>query len=144
MRGELPVARFWEDQEFCAILDAFPSTYGMALLLPKKHYDSDPLALPTEIYQRAFEAARHVAAILKRGLNVNRVAIVAEGMGVNHFHIKLYPLHGVDAEWKPLHHGVRCYWDHYPGYLSTQMGPPCSSEELGHLAQLLVDAEKTV
>ena len=40
-------------------------------------------------------AAKKVAKILERGLSVKRVAMVMEGMGINHAHIKLYPLHGL-------------------------------------------------
>jgi hypothetical protein len=30
--------------------------------------------------------------LLKKGLGVHRVAMVMEGLGVNHLHIKLYPV----------------------------------------------------
>ncbi|MBQ9553879.1 hypothetical protein IJU97_02750 [bacterium] len=44
-----------------------------------------------------------------------------EGMGVNHLHIKLYPMHGLDKERKQMEDEKHCYFDTYPGYLTTQM-----------------------
>jgi diadenosine tetraphosphate (Ap4A) HIT family hydrolase len=45
-----------------------------------------------------FVAAKKVSKLLKKSLKVHRIALVMEGMGVNHAHIKLYPLHGLDAK----------------------------------------------
>jgi len=47
-------------------------------------------------------ASRKVAKILEKGLKVPRVAMVMEGMGINHAHIKLYPLHGVRGKFKEM------------------------------------------
>ena len=35
--GEIQSAKIFEDEEFIAILDTMPNTYGMTLILPKKH-----------------------------------------------------------------------------------------------------------
>jgi diadenosine tetraphosphate (Ap4A) HIT family hydrolase len=80
-------------------------------------------------------AAKKVSEILRKGLNVNRVAIVAEGMGVNHVHIKLYPLYGVDKEFQECWAKDRVFFDEYQGYISTQLGPQMSMEDLKKLAE---------
>ncbi|MBM2820446.1 MAG: hypothetical protein HW405_206 [Candidatus Berkelbacteria bacterium] len=133
--GEIPSAKIWEDDEFLAILDVNPNTRGMTLALTKKHYDSDAFLMPDEIYQRFFLAAKKVAQILEKGLSVRRVSMVMEGMGVNHAHIKLYPLHGLNEKFTEMWAPERKYFDKYPGYLSTQLGPQKDLEELQKLAK---------
>ena len=39
--------------------------------------------------------------------------MVMEGMGVNHSHIKLYPLYGLDREWKEQWADHEVFFDHY-------------------------------
>ena len=107
----------------------------MTLVMPKKHFDSDASLMPGKDYQELMLAAKKVSEILRKGLNVNRVAIVAEGMGVNHVHIKLYPLYGVDKEFQECWAKDRVFFDEYQGYISTQLGPQMSMEDLKKLAE---------
>ncbi len=58
-----------------------------------------------------------------------------EGMGVNHVHIKLYPLHGIDAKFKEMWAKDERYFDKYEGYLSTVLGPKANDKELAALAK---------
>ena len=39
--GEVPCVRIWEDKKFLAFLDINPVCEGMALVIPKKHLNSD-------------------------------------------------------------------------------------------------------
>ena len=100
--GEIDSAKIWEDKNFVAVLDINPNTKGMTLVMPKKHFDSDVFLMPDKDYQNLMLATKKVSEILRKGLNVNRVAMVAEGMGVNHVHIKLYPLYGIEREFKEI------------------------------------------
>src|SRR3990167_1070992 len=95
IRGQLQSVKIWEDDNFLAILDVNPNTKGMTLVIPKKHYDSYVFDMPDEMIQKLIMASKNVARILEKGLKIKRVAMVMEGMGVNHAHIKLYPLHGI-------------------------------------------------
>ncbi len=131
---------FWEDDEFMAILDINPNTPGMALVITKKHYDSDGFKMPDDVYQRFMLAAKKVARILETGLEVQRVAMVMEGMGVNHAHIKLYPLHGLGMEWVALEAHERLFFEQYPGYVTTQLGPRANFEKLVEMAKKLKSA----
>ena len=93
--GEIPAAVLWQDDEFIALLDQFPNTPGQALVITKKHYDSYAFDMPDDVYTRLMSASKKTARMLEKGLEVHRVAMVMEGLGVNHIHIKLYPLHGL-------------------------------------------------
>lgn len=107
----------------------------MTLVLTKAHYDSYAFDMPDEAYAALMGAAREAARVLERGLGVKRVAMVMEGMGVNHVHVKLYPLHGLDEKFKETWAKDRAYFERYEGYLSTQLGPQADPGELKRLAE---------
>lgn len=133
--GEIPSFKIWEDEEYLAILDGFPNTKGQTLVMPKKHYDSYVFDMDTEVYSRFMIFAKDVAKMLEKRLRVYRIALVMEGMGVNHAHLKLYPLHGVDEKFKEIWAKDRVYFDKYEGFISTQLGPIPNREELAKLAE---------
>lgn len=134
-QGEIPSVKIWENKEAVAFLDINPNTKGMTLVMPKKHFDSDVFLMPTKDFQELMAATKKVAEILKKGLEINRVAMVMEGMGVNHVHIKLYPLYGVEKEFKEIWAKEKVFFDNYQGYISTQLGPLAKSEDLNKLAE---------
>jgi histidine triad (HIT) family protein len=134
IKGEITSVKIWEDKNFLAILDLFPNTKSMTVVFPKKHFDSDAIEMDDKIYTDFFLAAKKVAKILKRGLRVNRVAMVMEGMGVNHAHIKLYPLHGIGKNFKPVLAEEKIFLKKYQGYLTTRMGPQADMKELQKIA----------
>ena len=133
--GEFDSAKIWEDENFLAILDLNPNTKGMTLVMPKKHFDSDAFLMPDKDYENLMLAVKKVSEVLKTGLSVNRVAMVAEGMGVNHVHIKLYPLYGIEKEFKEVWAKEKIFFENYQGYISTQLGPQADMEELKKLAE---------
>ncbi len=137
IKGEIPCVKIWENRNFLAILDVCPNTKGMTLVLPKKHYCSDAFLMREGEYKEFFSAARTVARLLKRKLRVKRVALVMEGMGVNHAHIKLYPLYGLSSKFKSVVPRQRVFFKKYPGYLTTKLGPQKSFKELEKLAEKL-------
>jgi histidine triad (HIT) family protein len=134
-KGEIPSVKVWEDDKHLAILDINPNTEGMALVITKEHYDSDATDMPDKAYKDLMLAAKKVAKLLEKKLKVKRVAIVMEGMGVNHVHIKLYPLHGLDEKFKDSELKGNIYFDKYPGYVTTLVGPQKSTEELNKIAE---------
>lgn len=141
VEGEIPSVRVWEDEKHLAILDVNPNTEGMTLVMTKKHFDSDATDMPEKTYADLMLAVNKVAKILEKGLNVKRVAIVMEGMGVNHVHIKLYPLHGIGEKFKETWAKDKVYFDRYEGYISTQLGPQKSREELEKVAEKIRGAK---
>ncbi len=132
---EIPAAKIWEDEKHLAILDLNPNVEGMTLVLTKKHYDSDATDMPDKEYGNLMLAAKKVAKLLEKKLNVKRVAIVMEGLGVNHVHIKLYPVHGLDEKFRETWAEGRVYFKKYEGYISTQLGPQRTAQELNKTAE---------
>jgi diadenosine tetraphosphate (Ap4A) HIT family hydrolase len=132
---EIPSVKIWEDDDFIAILDVFPNTKWMTLLIPKNHYNSDLFEISDQqFYTKYLLAVQKVAKILKKWLNVNRVAMVMEWMWVDHLHIKLYPLHWVWPERKAHRAKQEIYFDQYEWYVSTQLGTKANPEDLQKIA----------
>ena len=138
VKGEIPSVKIWEDEEHLAILDVNPNSEGMTLLIPKKHFDSDATDMPEKEYVDLMVAAKKLAKILEKKLNVKRVAIVMEGLGINHVHIKLYPIYGLDEKFKETWAKDRIFFEKYEGYISTQLGPQKSIEELKETAKKIL------
>lgn len=135
VRGELDSAKIWEDDNFIAILDIMPNTKGMTIVMTKKHYDSYAFDMPEKEYCELMQASKKVAGILEKGLNVQRVAMVMEGLGVNHVHIKLYPLYGLNKKFKEIWAEEKVFFEYYPGYITTQLGEKKEISELEKLAE---------
>ena len=102
----IPSVKIREDDDFVAILDAFPNRKGMTLVITKDHMDSDILAKEDDFIAKYFQAAKKVANMLKKWLKVDRVWLAVEGLEVNHAHIKLYPFY----DWIWFENGVWS-WD---------------------------------
>lgn len=116
-------------------MDINPNTKGMALVLPKKHYGSYVFEIPEDEYQKLMQIAKKVAKLLDKKLGTQRTAMVMEGMGVNHAHIKLYPLHGLEEKFKETWAKEKVYFEKYQGYVTTQLGPRADDKKLKKLAE---------
>jgi diadenosine tetraphosphate (Ap4A) HIT family hydrolase len=136
-REEIPAVKVWEDKEHIAVLDINPNTEGMTLVITKEHYDSDATDMPDGDYKELMIAAKKVAKLLEQKLKVKRVAIVMEGLGVNHVHIKLYPIYGLKEKFEETWANEKIYFDKYIGFISTQLGPQKSIEELNKIAKMI-------
>jgi len=127
--GKLPSVKIYEDEKHLVILDLNPNTEGVSLVITKEHFDSDATDMPDNDYSGLMLCAKKAAKILEKGLDVKRVAIVMEGLGVNHVHIKLYPVHGLNEKFTEMWATDKIFFEKYAGYISTQIGPEVSIEE---------------
>ncbi len=136
--GDIPCFKIWEDDNYLAFLDINPNTKGMTLVIPKDHHNSDLFTMEDKQYGDLLLASKKVSQLLKKALDVKRVAMVMEGMGVNHTHIKLYPLYGLEDHFTEMWAEGTVYFDNYEGYISTQLGPKADINELAQLAERIV------
>lgn len=135
-KGEIPSYKIWEDDKFFAILDIFPNTKGMTLVIPKEHFDSYAFDMTEEVYTEFMLAARKVGILLDAKLKIQRTALVMEGMGVNHAHIKLYPLHGLGEGHTAMVPEGNVYFEKYEGYLTTKLGPKAKDNLMTEIKSL--------
>lgn len=134
--NEIPSYKIYEDDEFTAILDIFPNTKGMTLVIPKNHYDSYAFEMPDDVYAKFLLTAKKVGKLIDEKLNVKRTALVMEGMGVNHVHIKLYPLHGLGENFEAIIPDKNVFFEKYQGYLTTLLGPKADDNDLEMVQKL--------
>ncbi|MCC7569816.1 HIT family protein [Candidatus Micrarchaeota archaeon] len=139
---DIGCAKIWEDEKHIAFLDINPNTEGMTLVIPKDHYNSYAFEMPDTAYTELMIASKKVAKILEKGLDVKRVAMVMEGMGVNHVHIKLYPIHGIKEIFEVNISKEIKYFKEYEGYISTHLGPKKDLEELEKFAEKIREKNK--
>src|SRR3989344_1099380 len=135
VNNKINATKVYEDKEFLAILDIHPNTKGMTLVLTKKHYNSYAFDMPNNIYSKLMLKSKDVAKILEKALKVKRVAMVMEGMGVDHVHIKLYPLYGLTKKFEETWTKDKIFFDYYRGHISTKLGPNADPKELKKLAE---------
>lgn len=107
--GEIPSATIYEDDEFKAILDRFPSAEGHVLILPKNHvaniFEIDPAQAG-----RLFALAAKLARAIKEELGLEHMNVLQNngtvaGQTVFHFHLHLIPRKegdGIQVSWTPM------------------------------------------
>jgi histidine triad (HIT) family protein len=94
--GEAPCYKILENEEHLAFLDIFPavSSPGQIVVVPKQFQPSKFTAVDAEILSKATLFAQDVAKLMETKLeNVLRVVAVVEGLQIDYFHIKLYPVY---------------------------------------------------
>jgi diadenosine tetraphosphate (Ap4A) HIT family hydrolase len=128
VKGNIESFKIAENKEFIAILDIKPLVKGQTLIIPKNHYSSDPINLPNKVYARAFLFAKKISKILQKTLKAKRIFIVVEGMEIDHFHIKLYPVYKINKKVEEKSELIEKFREYtiqnwYCGYITTLHGP---------------------
>lgn len=139
---------FWEDESHLAFLSLWPNTIGYTVVVPKFHYPSDVMGLPDDVLAKFILASKKVSQILLNHFDdVGRVGVMMEGTGVDHAHIKLFPMHGTghmkNGEWKQYHSTNETFFNRYEGYFSSNDGPKASEDDIRKLAQKLRENPKS-
>jgi beta-aspartyl-peptidase (threonine type) len=123
MSASIQALKFFEDEQVEAFLSTRPSTPGEAIASIK----AGPMSsLSKEQFVSVLVSAKTVAAVVKTATKVQRIALVATADR----DIRMVPLHGVEAEWKPVEDPQLEYYDSYPGFLSSRSGPKLGNDIL--------------
>ena len=124
----------YEDEHHIAFLTPFPNTPGFTVLATRDHLDSYILGLDGDRFTELLKAARSLAQLLDQKLGTRRTGLIIEGMGIDHAHVKLIPMHGIpEGKWKPMLSPVSEFTELYKGYLSSQDGPRMSDKKLDEI-----------
>jgi len=140
--GRRPAPIYWQDEEFMAFLSIDPNTPGFSCVIPKNHYKSDVMKMPDDVLQRFIIATKTVSSILENYFeDVGRVGVIMEGMGVDHTHIKLMPMHGTNylkrGEWQQNFSDKEFWFPKYEGWICSGGGPMADPKELKKLAEAI-------
>ena len=124
IKGDIPSAKVYEDDNVLAFLDISQVTKGHTLVIPKVH-QQDIFELTPDVASSLFSAVPKIATAIKKqfnplGLNIINNNGSAAGQTVFHYHLHLIPRYG-DGD------GFGAVWkDHSSQY---------KSEDLQHIAQ---------
>ncbi len=108
IKGEIPSAKVFENENVVAFLDISQVTKGHTLIIPKVHKENI-YELTPELAKDIFEVAPEIAKALKEtynpvGLNIVNNNGEKAGQSVFHFHMHLIPRYGegdgFGAVWK--------------------------------------------
>ena len=142
--GKEPCHKIWEDERHLAFLSIFPNTKGFSVVIPKKHYSSYAFDLPDEVLKELVIAAKKTAQLLNEKLkDVSRTGMILEGFGVDHVHVKLFPMHGTASskKWRPIRSSVDKYFEKYEGYISSHNYKREDDQKLAKLAEKIRESE---
>ncbi len=141
-RSEVPCHKLWEDEKHLGFLTIFPNTEGFSVVISKAHNPSYLFANSDEVITDITHAAKEVARMLDRAFeDVGRTGLIFEGMGVDHLHAKLFPMHGTKTEsWREHKSTVDRYFDQYEGYMSTHDYKRADDVALAALAEKIRSA----
>lgn len=144
--GNIPTISYWEDSEFMAFLSIDPNTEGFSCVIPKEHYGSDILKMPDDVLQRFILAAKKVSQILENYFeDVGRVGLMMEGTGIDHAHIKLFPMHQTEylknGKWQQVPSGQEHWFETYEGWMSSAGGPMADLNKLKELGENIKNSQ---
>lgn len=96
IKGDIPSFKLFETEHVVAILDAFPSVPGHALLLPKAPGYATVMDMPPEVAANVFKELPRLAKAVQEatgsdGINIVQNNGAAAGQAVFHAHIHVIP-----------------------------------------------------
>lgn len=95
VRGEIPAKKVYEDAVSFAFLDINPRNPGHTLVIPKDHFETI-LDMPDSDAADYFKSVKHVAGLVKNGVNAQGLSISSSngqvaGQVVAHQHFHVIP-----------------------------------------------------
>ena len=137
IRGELPAAKVFEDDEVLAFMDLFPQSRGHVLAVSKDsrarnllEVDPEPLASLMLGVQRVARAVR--AALAPDGIVITQFNGAHAGQSVFHLHVHIIPTYA----------GARLQGHRWEAVAASAEGAPVMADagELADLARCIADA----
>lgn len=147
VKGNIPaIGKFWENSTHMAFLTPWTTTEGFTVVIPKKHLTSDCLELGDNDLSELILASKKISQIIKKHFkDVGRVGVMMEGTGVDHAHVKLFPMHDTkhmnEGKWKQYLDSKEIYFEKYEGYITSQEGPKVDDNILKELASKLKEVQ---
>ena len=139
VKGEIPCHKIWEDENHFSFLSIFPNTEGFSVVITKEHKPSYVFDLDDETLSGLVLAAKKTGKLIDAKLeDVGRTGLIAEGYGIDHAHLKLFPMHGTNVpDFRPIESKIDKYFKEYEGYISSHDYRREDDEKLASLAKKL-------
>lgn len=93
IKGEIPAAQVWEDENFLAFLSIAPNNPGHTLVVPKRHieyiFDMEDVELGS-----LMAVCKKIAKAIEKAFppRTGKVGVVVMGIDVPHVHVHLIPI----------------------------------------------------
>ncbi len=139
--GEWSSFKVYEDDKYLAFLTPFPNTPGFTVVIPKKNIGDYLFSLDDEDYQGLLAVSKLVAKKIEKAFNTPRVAMIVEGTGVAHVHVKLLPLIGELAGKTDVWSKHTEFNEEYQGHITSSEGPKMDDERLEEIRKKIAEAE---
>ncbi len=91
---EIPAHIIAENDLYIAFLDAFPTTRGHTLVVPKAETDYI-FDLDDEVYAGLMAFAKEIAGAIEKVVPCKRIGLAVVGLEVPHVHVHLIPLNSM-------------------------------------------------
>lgn len=91
INNEIPSFKVAENEDFIAILDAFPVAKGHVLVIPKIEIDKI-FSMEKEHYNKLMAFSYDIAQALEKSVPCLRIGMAVVGLEVPHVHVHLIPL----------------------------------------------------
>lgn len=96
LRGEVPIAKVWEDDHVLAFMDAFPQSEGHVLIISKTSTSRNLLDVEPDVLANLIVATQRTARAVTKALAPEGFMIVqlngaASGQTVFHLHFHVIP-----------------------------------------------------
>ena len=132
---KLPSHIIYENKEYMSFLTPFPNTPGFSVVIPKAHHGSYGFSVEENVFLELMQVARKVGLLIDEKLGTKRTGLIMEGFGINHLHVKLFPMHGIpDGEWQAINSPDKTFYPKYTGMIASNDGPQMSEAELAKIA----------
>ena len=95
INGEIPSFKIAENDQYIAILDAFPLVEGHVLVIPKQEVDKI-FDLDKSTYLGLMDFSYEIAQAIEKAIPCLRVGVAVVGLEVPHVHVHLVPLNSMN------------------------------------------------
>ena len=111
VKGEIPCAKVYEDEDILAFLDVAPVNIGHSLVIPKEHF-ADIHETPDKIMGEMMKVAKKISSAIKSGVGADGINVYmnndkAAFQAVFHAHVHVIPRFFNDG--LPEFHSKRSY-----------------------------------
>ncbi len=101
VKGELPSAKIYEDDDVLAFMNLLPVTRGHCLVIPKKHFD-DIIQTPVDELNKVIQAVKNIAEATGKAMSTDSLTVSTNrgehsGRTVLHLHFHIIPRYKTDG-----------------------------------------------
>jgi histidine triad (HIT) family protein len=88
IKGDLPSTKIYEDDDFIAILDLKPLTFGHTTVIPKIHTQ---WIYEIEKFTDYFALVQKIAKHYQKAFNTEKIDLLVSGSQIPHAHVNILP-----------------------------------------------------